>query len=85
VRPLRRSSLKRLPEIHEIDVCQHSSQYYQYDRTDEARGDLLDNQEGYDDGHQNKNIITDILHNQNIFLKAVGKGVSNSIGSPVTG
>ena len=71
--------------MHPVDISQHGSQDNKYYRLDKARGYLLDNQEGHDDGYQNKNIITDILHNQNIFLKAVGMGVSNSMGSPVTG
>ena len=32
-----------------------------------------------------KDINANIIHIQNIFLKAVGMGASNSMGSPVTG
>jgi hypothetical protein len=80
------SSRKRLlPEIHPVDISQHDSQDNKYYRLDKARGYLLDNQEGNDHGYQNKNVISDILHYLKSLLNAVGSGVSNSIGSPVTG
>ena len=79
---------KRLLLLHEMQVVDDSQchdQHQQHHRLDHTRGHLLHNEEGHHQCHQRENIITYITHHLNIFLNSVGTGVSNSIGSPVTG
>ena len=85
------SSLKKAPkrqvlhEIEPINRCQYHNQRNQYHRLDKARSHLLHKEEGHHHGYQHEDVITYISHHLNIFLNAIGIGVSNSIGSPVMG
>jgi len=76
-----------LSEVQKVDSSQRYHHSQQHHSLNHARGHLLYNEEGHYQCCQHKYVITNVSHKPylNIFLNSVGTGVSNSIGSPVTG